>query len=143
LRKIGDLGIEFGYEGEVTIEDAAEILDRIQALHQRVRVAADESEEPERKMGIEFFADSLQKAFYGFDSDFFQQNVTRMVDDVISQFKGSLDLWPTLIEICYYAKSKRAFPQVRVLNKTSARRSHKIHQSRITEVAVNGMQKHD
>ena len=56
-------------------------------------------------------------------TDFFQQNVTRMVDDVISQFKGSLDLWPTLIEICYYAKSKKAFPQVRVLNKTSNRRA--------------------
>jgi len=48
-----------------------------------------------------------------------------MVDDVISQFKGSLDLWPTLIEICYYAKSKKAFPQVQVLNKTSNRFNRK------------------
>ncbi len=118
LRKTSDLGIEFGYEGEVTLEDAEQILNRIQALHQRAKSAATTAREPERKMGIEFFADSLQKAFYGFDSDFFQQNVNRMVDDVISQFKGSLDLWPTLIEICYYAKSKKAFPQVRVLNKS-------------------------
>lgn len=118
LRKTSDLGIEFGYEGEVTIEDAAQILDRIQALYKRARAAAGMAKDSERKLGIEFFADSLQKAFYGFDSDFFQQNVTRMVDDVISQFKGSLDLWPTLIEICYYAKSKKAFPQVRVSNKT-------------------------
>ncbi len=90
-------------------------------LHDRAKAAARIAKDPERKRGIEFFGDSLQKAFYGFDSDFFQQNVTRMVDDVISQFKGSLDLWPTLIEICYYAKSKKAFPQVRVLNKTLSR----------------------
>jgi hypothetical protein len=113
LGRTGDLGIEFGYEGEVTMEDTAQILDRIRA--------AGAAQDPERKLGIEFFAESLQKAFYSFDSDFFQQNVTRMVDDVISQFKGSLDLWPTLIEICYYAKSKKAFPQVRVCNKTSSR----------------------
>jgi hypothetical protein len=118
LGRTGDLGIEFGYEGEVTIEDSANILDRIQALHKRAKAAAVTAKDPERKHGIEFFAESLQKAFYGFDADFFQQNVTRMVDDVISQFKGSLDLWPTLIEICYYAKSKKAFPQVRVSNKT-------------------------
>ena len=125
LRKSSDLGIEFGYEGEVTLEDAGEILERIQKLHARAQAAARAARDPERKQGIEFFSDSLQKAFYGFDSDFFQQNVTRMVDDVISQFKGSLDLWPTLIEICYYAKSKKAFPQVRVLNKTFKRPARK------------------
>jgi len=119
LGKTGDLGIEFNYEGEVTIEDSEQILERIQLLHQRAKSAAEVAKDPQRKMAIEFFADSLQKAFYGFDSDFFQQNVTRMVDDVISQFKGSLDLWPTLIEICYYAKSKKAFPQTRVTNKRS------------------------
>jgi hypothetical protein len=125
LRRTSDLGIEFGYEGEVTLEDAEQILERIQKLHERAKAAAETARDPERKRGIEFFSDSLQKAFYGFDSDFFQQNVTRMVDDVISQFKGSLDLWPTLIEICYYAKSKKAFPQVRVLNKTFKRPSRK------------------
>jgi len=117
LQKTSDLGIEFGYEGEVTTDDTAQILDRIQALHKRARASALAARDPERRMGIEFFSDSLQKAFYGFDADFFQQNVSRMVDDVISQFKGSLDLWPTLIEICYYAKSKKAFPQVRVRNR--------------------------
>jgi hypothetical protein len=125
VSKIGDLGIGFEYEGEVTIEDAAKILDRIQALYQRAKAAAVATRDSERKLGIEFFADSLQKAFYGFDTDFFQQNVTRMVDDVISQFKGSLDLWPTLIEICYYAKSKKVFPQVQVMNKTAARKRHR------------------
>jgi hypothetical protein len=126
LGRTNDLGIEFGYEGEVTLEDAEHILERIKKLHDRAKAAAQTAKDPERKQGIEFFGDSLQKAFYGFDSDFFQQNVTRMVDDVISQFKGSLDLWPTLIEICYYAKSKKVFPQVRVLNKTSGRPLRKV-----------------
>jgi hypothetical protein len=30
---------------------------------------------------------------------FSEQNIRRRVDDVTSQFKGSLDLWPKLIEI--------------------------------------------
>jgi hypothetical protein len=139
LGKIGDLGIEFGYEGEVTLEDASEILDRIQKLHQRTRVAAMTAKDPERKLGIEFFADSLQKSFYGFDSDFFQQNVTRMVDDVISQFKGSLDLWPTLVEICYYAKSKRPLPQIRVLNRNAHRPAPRgLSKPEIVELVPSG-----
>jgi hypothetical protein len=121
MQRTGDLGIEFGYDGEVTIEDSTFILDRIQALHKRAKAAAVATKDPKRKLGIAFFAESLQKSFYGFDSDFFQQNVARMVDDVISQFKGSLDLWPTLIEICYYAKNKKPFPQVRVSNKVFGR----------------------
>lgn len=123
LQRCTDLTIEFSYEGAVTLDDATQILDRIHALHQRARAAAEATRLPERRREIELFADSLQKAFYGFDPDFFQQNVTRMVDDVISQFKGSLELWPTLIEICYYAKSKKAFPQLLVSNKRLGMRS--------------------
>ncbi len=33
---------------------------------------------------------------------------------------------PTLIEICYYAKSKKAFPQTRVANKTSRRPRRRV-----------------
>lgn len=126
LGRCDDLTVSFGYEGEVTLEDATQILERIQALHRRARTAADAAREPARRREIDFFAESLQKAFYGFDPDFFQQNVSRMVDDVISQFKGSLELWPTLIEICYYAKSKKAFPQTRVANKTSRRPRRRV-----------------
>jgi len=132
LGRCGDLGIEFGYEGEVTLEDAAYILDRIQALHRRASAAANSARDPERRKAIELFADSLQKAFYGFDPDFFQQNVTRMVDDIISQFRGSLELWPTLIEICYYAKSKKAFPQVRVCNKSLRPFVRRVRESNVS-----------
>lgn len=69
------------------------------------------------------FAENLARSFYGFEPDFFQQNVSRIVDDVVSQIHSSLEIWPTLIEICYYHKDKREFPQRRVQNKRIKRRN--------------------
>jgi hypothetical protein len=40
-----------------------------------------------------------------------------MVDDVISQIKGSLELWPTLIEIVYFYKDRQSLPKVLVRNR--------------------------
>jgi hypothetical protein len=120
MRRLGELGIDFDYNGEVTLADSELILERVEALYARSLKVARTTKSAERRNGIEFFAESLKKAFYGFEPDFFQQNVSRMVDDVISQFKGSLDLWPTIVEICYFAKSKKAFPQVRVRNRLRA-----------------------
>jgi hypothetical protein len=62
------------------------------------------------------FAANLEKTFYGFEPDFFQQNLVRIVDDVVSVIKGSIELWPTLIEICYFQKDRKGLPQVRVRN---------------------------
>ena len=62
------------------------------------------------------FAENLEKAFYGFEADFFQQNVSRIVDDVVSQIQGALELWPTLVEICYFHKHTRELPRVKVAN---------------------------
>jgi hypothetical protein len=39
------------------------------------------------------------------------------VDDVVSVIQASLELWPTLVEICYFYKDKKEFPQIRVKNK--------------------------
>jgi glycogen debranching enzyme len=58
----------------------------------------------------------LEKAFYGFEPDFFQQNLLRIVDDVVSVIKGSIELWPTLVEICYFHKDRKGLPQIRVKN---------------------------
>ena len=66
---------------------------------------------------MELFAYNLEKAFYGFEPDFFQQNLLRIVDDVVSVIKGSIELWPTLVEICYFEKKRRGLPQVKVNNK--------------------------
>ena len=66
---------------------------------------------------LELFAENLARCFYGFEPDFFQQNVSRIVDDVVSQIHAALEIWPTLIEICYFHKDKREFPQRRIDNK--------------------------
>jgi hypothetical protein len=46
-----------------------------------------------------------------------QQNVSRIVDEVIGQIRASLEIWPMLVEICYFHKDKREFPQLRIENK--------------------------
>ena len=78
--------------------------------------AAKAAPRPERAEALRQFAASLHKAFYGFEPDFFQQNLLRIVDDVVSVIKGSIELWPTLVEICYFQKGRKGLPQVRVRN---------------------------
>src|ERR1700689_5210651 len=110
------LTIGFDYEGEVTGEDAREILDKIRALHQRALKAADTARSSDRAESLRMFAASLEKAFYSFEPDFFQQNLLRIVDDVIGIIKASIQLWPTLVEIAYFEKRRNGLPSVRVRN---------------------------
>ncbi len=120
LHTIDPLNVSFDYEGEVTLQDTQEILDDVIALRDQVlkaEVAAVAAGHTEREHALRAFALHLERAFYGFESDFFQQNVARMVDDVISLIKGSLELWPTLVEICYFHKNRTPFPITRVKNK--------------------------
>jgi hypothetical protein len=98
-------------------------LERIAAVHARVLKAAETTKIPERKQALLLFGETLARSFYGFEPDFFQQNVSRIVDDVISQIHASLEIWPTLVEICYFHKDKREFPQLKVQNKKVKRRS--------------------
>ncbi len=112
-----DLFIKFHYQGEVTLQDSEEILTRIAKVHGEVVAASKAAVHDERRQSLQLFADSLSKAFYGFEPDFFQQNVSRIVDDVVSQIQSSLEIWPTLVEVCYYYKDKKALPQTRVKNK--------------------------
>jgi hypothetical protein len=115
VSRLDDLTISFDYEGEVTAADAEEILTKIVALHQRAR-DAQQTAAPERAEALRLFAANLEKTFYGFEPDFFQQNLLRIVDDVISVIKGSIELWPTLVEICYFHKQRKGLPQIRVKN---------------------------
>jgi hypothetical protein len=112
-----DLGIKFRYNGEVSLADTEEILEKVTGVHKRVLGAAGAAKDDERRKSLLLFGENLTKVFYGFEPDFFQQNVSRIVDDVISQIHASLELWPTLVEICYYQKDKQQFPQTRVNNK--------------------------
>jgi hypothetical protein len=116
VSRLDELGIAFDYDGKVTAQDAQEVLDKISGLYRRALQAAEAAEAPARAEALRLFAANLEKAFYGFEPDFFQQNLLRIIDDVISVIKGSVELWPTLVEICYFHKSRRGLPQVRVHN---------------------------
>jgi hypothetical protein len=117
VSRLDELSIAFDYEGEVTAQDAEEVLGKIVSLYHRVQDAAEAATGRERAEALRLFAASLHKAFYGFEPDFFQQNLLRIVDDVVSVIKGSIELWPTLVEICYFQKGRRGLPQVRVRNR--------------------------
>jgi hypothetical protein len=105
-----ELGISFEYSGEVTAQDAEEILAKITVLHQRALLAAENAKSQERIDSLRMFATNLEKAFYGFEPDFFQHNLVRIVDDVIGVIKSTLELWPTLVEICYFQKLRHGLP---------------------------------
>jgi hypothetical protein len=117
VARVDELGIAFDYEGEVTAEDARAILDKVAAMYGRALEAAERTSRAERKDALRLFAANLQKSFYGFEPDFFQQNLLRIVDDVVTTIKGSIELWPTLIEICYFEKDRRGLPRIKVNNK--------------------------
>jgi hypothetical protein len=116
VTRIDELSVAFDYDGQVTAADAQEILDKIVNLHHRAVNAIPLATSPQRAEALRLFATNLEKAFYGFEPDFFQQNMVRIVDDVISVIKGSIELWPTLVEICYFEKERHGLPQLRVQN---------------------------
>jgi hypothetical protein len=117
ISHIDDLSISFDYDGAVTAEDAQEILDKITALHLRVERAATGSSSIERASALRLFGSNLKKSFYAFEPDFFQQNLLRIVDDVLTVIKGSMELWPTLVEIAFFEKARRGLPELRVANR--------------------------
>ena len=116
MTRLDDLGIAFDYEGEVTAEDARFTMERITALHRRAVEGAKAASSPERAQSLRQFAANLDKAFYGFEPDFFHQNLLRIVGDVVDVIQSSIQLWPTLVEICYFEKSRRGLPSIRVRN---------------------------
>ena len=125
LLSTDDLSIRFNYQGEVTLRDSEEILEKITSVHKEVVKAAAATKNEARKNALTLFAENLARSFYGFEPDFFQQNVSRIVDDVVNQIQSSLEIWPTLIEICYFHKDKREFPQRRIENKKAKVRLRK------------------
>jgi hypothetical protein len=117
VTRVDELGIAFDYEGEVTDDDARAVLDKVSAMYARALEAAERTTRPERRDALRLFAANLQKAFYAFEPDFFHQNLLRIVDDVVTTIKGSIELWPTLVEICYFEKDRRGLPRVKVNNR--------------------------
>jgi hypothetical protein len=110
VNHMDELSVTFDYSGEVTAEDAEEILEKMTTLHRRALHAAEIATTPERAEALRLFAANLQKAFYGFEPDFFQHNLLRIVDDAIGVIKSCIELWPTLVEICYFQKTRNGLP---------------------------------
>ncbi len=117
LSGLDELTIAFDYAGEVSAHDAEEILERICPLHARALAAAAEAPTPQRAEALNLFAANLHKAFFGFEPDFFQHNLLRILDDATSIIKGSIELWPTLVEICYFQKERKGLPRTKVANR--------------------------
>ena len=122
IRRMDELTVAFDYDGTVSHDDTEETLEKIRAVHAQAVAIAPRTKDPERRQALEIFAANLAKSFYGFESDFFQQNVSRIVDDVLSQIYASIELWPRLVEICYYHKDRRQFPMSRVRNRRPRRK---------------------
>src|SRR5258708_9190912 len=116
LTCIDVLCISFYYTGEVTGADACEVLEKIAALHRRALAASAHTANPERAQALRLFAANLDKTFYSFEPDFFQQNLLRIVDDVVGVIKASIQLWPTLVEIAYFQKRRSGLAETLVAN---------------------------
>jgi len=117
VTRLDELSVAFDYNGEVSAADAEEILDKIEALHERALAGVPGAATPERAQALRLFAANLNKAFYGFEPDFFQQNLVRIVGEVITVIKDSIELWPTLVEISYFQKGRHGLPRLRVANR--------------------------
>jgi hypothetical protein len=114
--QLRELTVRFDYEGEITASDTDEIIDRVRKLHARVGAAA-RSAAGVRAAALAGLEEDLYRSFYGFEPDFFHQNVARIVDDVVSVFRSALELWPTLVEICFLEKRRHGLPMARVKNR--------------------------
>jgi len=112
VEHIDELGVRFAYTGEINAQDAEEILEKIRSLHRRALECSSRAKNPSRAESLLLFAANLQKAFYGFEPDFFQHNLQRIVDDAISSIRSSIELWPTLVEICYFQKLRHGLPML-------------------------------
>jgi len=79
----------------VTADDAKESLDKVAAIYGADAGGGGEGDRAGaggRAGGL--FAANLPKAFYAFEPDFFQQNLLRIVDDVVTVIRGRSSCGP-------------------------------------------------
>ena len=96
VTRLEDPTIRFSYNGEVTLRDSQEIFDKIMRRcisRFWTRWLAGLKKYPAAQVLESFCQKTCLRSFYGFEPDFFQQNVTRIVDDVVSVIQASLELW--------------------------------------------------
>lgn len=111
ISHMDNYSIKFDYDGNISEDDVNSIFERLLPFKSRIIQAEKEAKTKERKEAIKNFAISFDRAFYDFERDFFLQNVSRIIEDVVSETKACLELWPTLIEICYLEKIRNGLPK--------------------------------
>ncbi|MCB8875362.1 hypothetical protein [Acidisoma silvae] len=117
LSRVEEHGIQFDYDGYVSLQDSADLLDQANHLLDRIAKAAQETEAPDRVIALKSFSENLRRSLYDLEPDFFQQNVSRIVSEEVSLIKSALELWPTLLEIAYFQRKGKALPMRRVKTK--------------------------
>jgi len=111
ITDLSELGVSFDYEGELEPEDSEIILDRMHRLLDRVLAAAERAQDIRRRDELLRFAATLNDTFYGFEPDFFAHALGRLLRTTVRRIKGSLRVWPLLLEIC---DSQHELPQRRL-----------------------------
>ena len=110
LASVDDLSIRFSYQGEVTLQDSEETLEKITAVHNRILKAVSSTKNEGRKRALILFAENLARSFYGFEPDFFQQNVSRIVDDVVKSNSCLIGDMAGVDRNLLFPQDKREFP---------------------------------
>jgi hypothetical protein len=110
LRKADELTIQLDYDGSLSFKNTQESLDGAMTIHSRVVAAEHRTSSAERKPALGLFAASIARAVYDFEPDFFQQNVSRLVDEEVGRIRSSLEIWPTLLEIVCFQRRCRSLP---------------------------------
>jgi len=116
VTRLDELSIDFDYDGTVTAYDIKRIVEKIAALHSRALAIASAARNPDRVRALRRFAANLDKLFYGFEAESFERTLARVVDEAIRIIKGSIQLWPRLIEIAYVQKKRSGLPWIYVNN---------------------------
>ena len=119
MTEIGPLGVSFEYDGELEDEDAEIILEKMRRLMKRVVEVAELCPSTRRRDELVRFASTLDATFYGFDLDFFEHGLERLLRATVRRIKASFAVWPRLLEICDPNARKRDLPQTRLASSRS------------------------
>jgi hypothetical protein len=114
VTELGPFGVSFDYEGELEHEDAEIILEKMRRLMARVLEVAELCPSPRRRDELFRFANALSDTFHGFDLDFFEHGLERLLRETVRRIKASFAVWPRLLEICDPNARKRDLPQRRL-----------------------------
>lgn len=101
--------------------ESTPMLDSARSIHARVLAAMECARTEERRAALGHIAVNLSRTFYNFEPDFFQQNVSRRVDNEVGLIRSALEIWPTRLEIVYFKKNCRQLPLRRVRNRDPLR----------------------